>query len=81
MKVGCLDDIVAAVNHSAKPNFAQLLGSQDGATIVQMFNWSEYFEDKTIKTVLKGITQMHHFTFVNNFPGKVKLKSHNDECE
>jgi len=36
MNMGCLDDIVAGVNQSAKPNFAQLVGSQDGATVVQM---------------------------------------------
>ena len=81
IKVCCLDDIVAAVNQSAKPNFAQLVSSQDGATVVQMFNRSKYFKDKTIKTALKGITQMHHFTFENKYPGKVKVKSHNDECE
>jgi len=51
-KIGCLDDIV---NQSALPNFAQLIGSQDGTTIVPTYNWSEYFEDKTVKTALKGI--------------------------
>ena len=44
----------------------------------QLSRWSEYFEDKTIKTAFKGITQMHHFTFDNNFP---KVKSHNDGFE
>ena len=28
-RVGCLDDIVKVVNESAKPNVAQLVGSQD----------------------------------------------------
>ena len=69
-KIGCLDDIVAAVNQSAAPNFAQLVGSQDGTTIVPMYNWSDYFEEKIVKTALKGITQMHHFRFLSSRPGK-----------
>jgi len=58
------------VNQSASPNFAQLVGSQDGTTIVPMYNWSDYFEDKTVKTAFKGITQMHHFKFLKTCPGK-----------
>lgn len=80
-KVGCLDDIVAAVNVSADPNHAQLVGSQDGTSIVQMFNWSEFFEEYTIKTALKGITQMHHFSFSKSYPGKVKVKNTVDDSE
>ena len=80
-KIGCLDDIVAAVNQSAAPNFAQLVGSQDGTTIVPMYNWSDYFEEKTVKTALKGITQMHHFRFLSSRPGKVKVKNTHDDPE
>ena len=36
-RVGCLDDIVKVVNESAKPNVAQLVGSQDGELIVPMY--------------------------------------------
>lgn len=61
--MGCLDDIVRVVNESASPNVAQLVGSQCGDVIVPMYDWSSYFEDKTLKTSLKGITQMHHFHF------------------
>ena len=81
MKIGCLDDIVAAVNQSAAPNFAQLVGSQDGTTIVPMYNWSDYFEEKTVKTALKGITQMHHFRFLSSRPGKVMVKNTHDDPE
>jgi len=56
-----LDDIVADVNISAEPNYSQLVGSQDGTSLVPMYNWSEFFEEYTIKTALKGITNMHHF--------------------
>lgn len=67
-KVGCLDDIVKVVHESAKPNVAQLVGSQSGDMIVPMYNWSGYFEDVTSKQALKGITQMHHFRFTSKHP-------------
>ena len=69
-KIGCLD-IVQAVNHSAVPNVAQLVSTQDGTTVVPMYDWSSYFEDHTIKTALKGITKMHHFRFSKMDPGKL----------
>ena len=71
--MGCLDDIVQAVNDSATPNVAQLVGTQNGEVIVPMYDWGKFFEDKTVKTALKGITQMHHFWFSRDFPGKVKV--------
>lgn len=74
MKIGCLDDIVKAVHQSGSPNVAQLVGTQDGDIIVPMYNWSEFFEEHTIKTALKGITQMHHFHFKSSHPGKVIVK-------
>ena len=52
-KIGCLDDIVKVVNISASPSVAQLVGSQCGETIVPIYDWSAYFEDKTIKTFCK----------------------------
>ena len=60
-KIGCLDDIVQAVNMSASPNVAQPVGTQHGSTVVPMYKWSTYFDNYTIKTALKGITKMHHF--------------------
>ena len=44
MKIGCLDDIVKAVNESGSLNVAQLVGSQSGDIIVPMYNWSGFFE-------------------------------------
>ena len=80
-KIGCLDDIVAAVNKSATPNHAQLVGAQDGSSIVSMFDWSGFFEEHTVKTALKGITKMHHFRFSKSHPGKVMVKNGIDEPE
>ena len=74
-KVGCLDDVVRVVNKSATTNVAQLVGSQCGDVIVPIYDWSGYFEDTTIKTSLKGITQMHHFHFSQSHPGKVKVRN------
>ena len=75
MKIGDLDDIANCVSRSSTVNIAQLIGSLDGTTFVPMYNWSEYFDDKTIKTALKGITQMHHFRFHSSFPGTVFVKT------
>ena len=83
-KVGCLDDIVRAVNLSATANVAQLVGTQDGSTVVPMYEWSTYFDSYTIKTALKGITKMHHFRFSRSDPGKVFVKNRwsdkNERC-
>ena len=73
--MGCLDDIVRVVNESATPNVAQLVGSQNGDVIVPMYDWSTYFEETTVKTALKGITQMDHFHFSRSHPGKVKVRN------
>lgn len=81
MRIGCLDDIVKAVNESGSPNIAQLVGTQAGEVIVPMFNWSDYFEHKTIKTALKGISHMHHFHFKYSAPGTVLVKDTIDDKE
>ena len=46
-----------------------------------MYDWSAYFEDKTVKTALNGITQMHHFKFPATHPGRVFVKNTNDGPE
>ena len=46
-----------------------------------MYDWGSYFDDNTIKTVLKGITKMHHFRFSNTHPGKVFVKSKSSDSE
>ena len=81
MKIGCLDDIVKAVHQSGSPNVAQLVGTQGDEIMVPMYNWSEFFEDTTIKTALKGISQMHHFHFKSSDPGNVIVKDSIDDKE
>ena len=81
MKIGCLDDIVKAVHQSGSPNVAQLVGTQGGKIMVPMYNWSEFFEDNTIKTTLKRISQMHHFHFKSSDPGNVLVKDSIDDKE
>ena len=45
---------VGFFNESATPSVAQLVGSQCGNVIVPMYDWSSYFENKTLKASLKG---------------------------
>ena len=75
MKIEDLDDIASCVSRSSTVNVAQLVGSLNGTTFVPMYNWSEYFDDKTIKTALKSITQMHYFRFHSSFPSTVFVKT------
>ena len=77
----CLDDVVKAVNESGSPNIPQLVGTQAGEVIVPVFNWSDYFEDKTIKTALKGISHVHHFHFKYSAPGTLLVKDTIDDKE
>ena len=80
-RIGCLDDIVQAVNQSASPNIAQLVGTQEGTTVVRMYEWSTLFDEHTIKSALKGITKMHHFHFSSAHPGKVFVKNNSSDAE
>ena len=80
-KIGDLDDMANCVSLSSSVNVPQLVGSLDGTTFVSTYNWSEHFEDRTIKTALKGITQMHHFRFVSSSPGTLFVKSVDSAAE
>ena len=44
-KVGCLEDIARVCEGSAKVNFAQLVGKQNGEVVVPTYDWSTYFKD------------------------------------
>jgi len=74
-RVGDLDDIANCVSLSSFVNVPQLVGSLDGSVFVKTYNWSEHFEEHSIKTALKGISQMHHFRFASSSPGAVFVKS------
>ena len=80
-RVSCLDDIADVATKSASVNHPQLVVHHDGTSIVPFYDWSNYFEEYTIKTALKGITQMQHFRFNAVFPGHVFVKESNDGKE
>ena len=69
MNIGCLDDIVQAVSSSATPNVAQLVGSQSDEMIVPTYNWSNYFDEHSVKTAQEDATLL----FFSRFPGQVKV--------
>ena len=73
-KIGCLDDIVKVVEASAAVNHAQLVGSQDGEVIVQVYDWANHFHAPFKQTALKGIKSMHHLTFTSEKPGIVSVQ-------
>ena len=80
-KIGDLDDIANCVSLSSSVNVPQLVGSLDGTTFVYTYNWVEYFEEFTIKTALKGISNMHNFRFAASSPGAVFVKSDSSAAE
>ena len=73
-KIGDLEDIANCVAQSSFVNIPQLIGSLDGTMFVPTYDWSSFFEETTVKTALKGITQLHHFRFSKLHPGKVFVK-------
>lgn len=80
-KIGDIDDIANCVSRSSVVNVPQLVGSLDGTNFVPTYDWSTFFEETTVKTALKGITQLHHFRFSRLYPGKVFVKEAANSCE
>lgn len=78
-KVGTITDIAEVVRRSATVNYPQLVGSYDGSSFVNFYDWSSMFEDTT--TAIKGITKFHHFRFSRHHPGRVFVKIASDEPE
>ena len=52
-----------------------------GNTFVYTYNWIQYFEQFTIKTALKGISNMYNFRFAASSPGAVFVKSDSSAAE
>lgn len=71
-RVDCLDDMVNVVESSADVNFAQLVGTQLGETLVPMYNWSHFFEPYF--RVLPAIKSYHHFHFNSSSLGTAIVK-------
>ena len=80
-KVNNLDDIANSVSMSSFVNVPQLVGTSDGACYVPTYNWSDFFDDHTIKTALKGIKSIQHFRFVATSPGVVHGKCKSSATE
>lgn len=77
-KVGCLSDIVSVVNQSASMNHSQLMGDQSGNVMVTTYDWITFFEERVIKSALKGIKSFSHFRFSSKEPGTVYIRK---SCE
>ena len=70
--VSSLDDLARVVEESAACNICQLVGAQDGSTIVPSRNWAGFLSSHFRR--LDGIKQYHHFRFERDHPGVVFLK-------
>ena len=78
INVGCLSDIASVVDKSAAMNHTQLVGDQDGNVMVKTYDWITFFEDRVIKSALKGIKSYSHFRFTSTHPGTVFVRK---SCE
>ena len=70
--VSSLDDLARVVEESAACNLCQLVGTQDGTTIVPSRDWAGFLSSHFRR--LDGIKQYHHFRFERDHPGVVFLK-------
>ena len=70
--VRSLDDLARVVNESAACNLCQLVGTQNGQTIVPSRDWPGFLSTHFRR--LDGIKQYHHFRFERDHPGVVFLK-------
>ena len=69
--VSSLDDLARVVEESAACNICQLVGAQDGSTIVPSRDWAGFLSSHFRR--LDGIKQYHHFRFERDHPGVVFL--------
>ena len=70
--VSCLDNLARVVEESGACNICQLVGAQDGSTIVPSRDWAGFLSSHFRR--LDGIKQYHHFRFERDHPGVVFLK-------
>ena len=61
--VGKLADIAEVVEQSSELNYHQLVGMQDGTTIVHTFDWQKFLIPKFNK--VQQIKSYHNFRFIN----------------
>ena len=72
--VGCLDDMLHVVDQSAKTNVAELVGKEDGTTLIPQYDWAGFFETFFKADAFRGITKWHHLVFSSASPGKVVVR-------
>lgn len=80
-KIGCLDDIVHAIEESAVVNHAQLVGRQDGTVVVPTYDWAAFFDEPFRQRALQGIKSMHHLRFTCEKPDSVLVRDTSDSPE
>ena len=71
--ISSLDDLARVVEESAACNICQLVGAQDGSTIVPSRDWAGFLSSHFRH--LDGIKQYHHLRFERERPGVVFLKN------
>lgn len=79
--VGCLDDLARMVCSSAAVNNTQLVGLEDGTTMVHQYDWASFFRDKFKRQAFDGIKSLHHLVFSANNPGRVLVRRTVDGTE
>ena len=77
--MGSIDDIAKVVDDSADVNVSQLVGTQEGETLVPAYKWDTFFAPYFTKLI--GIKKYHHFRFSADSPGTVFVKKFSDSKE
>ncbi len=78
-KIGSMDDLIKVVDSSAKVNFAEPVGQENGNVLVPAFDWQSFFSEFFVK--LKGIKKLHHIRFTSDSPGCVYVRERADSTE
>ena len=79
--VGCLDDLVRVVDQSARTNYAQLVGKEDGTVLVEQYDWATHFDSFFRRAAFDGIKSWHHLVFSSETPGKAFVRERCDAEE
>ena len=72
--VGCLDDMLRVVDQSAKTNDGELVGKEDGTTLIHQYDWAAFFRPYFRTLAFAGITKWHHLEFSAANPGKAVVR-------
>ncbi|XP_064614611.1 uncharacterized protein LOC135478267 [Liolophura sinensis] len=67
------------VNESSSVNIAQVVGYEDGTTVVPVSDWQAFFKNSC--KPLHGIKKYQHFRFDDAHPGSVFVKEHSESAE